>query len=339
MAPIEDREWSPIYKEALVIDGLVASPPSGTFAQELIRSGINTCNWTACSDGDDTQQAINKIIPFYWLIEQYPQIVLLVERVSDIEKAKAEGKLGIVLGIQGATPLGRNVHLIRIFRRLGIRIIQITYNESNAFASGCMEPSNRGLTSLGVQAVQEMNRMGVLIDLSHVGERSSLEAIEISTDPVIFSHSNARTIQENPRNLTDEQITSCAAKGGIIGLSTFSAFVGSTKGGRQPSLDEYFKHLNYLLDLVGPDHIGIGTDIFNDPTDGVWWRGVTGRLWPDLSQGMTYETHNIEGFMHHCDFPDVVNVMIDRGYEEGVLRKIIGSNWKRVFSQVWDKVL
>ena len=338
MSNNKKKEWRTVYKENIVVDGLVAGTPSGKFVKELIGSGINACNWTAASHKDDAIGAINKIIQFYWLIEQNPETIFLVEKGSDIEKAKKEDKLGIILGIQGATPLGQNVHLTRIFHRLGIRIIQLTYNERNALASGCMEPADGGLTSLGIQAVQEMNRIGVLVDLSHVGERSSLEAIEVSTDPVIFSHSNPRSVKENPRNLSDEQIKSCAAKGGVIGLATFSAFVGSTAGGRQPTLEEFFKHLDYLLDLVGPNHIGIGTDIFLDPTDGVWWRAVTGRLYPDLSQEMTYETHNIKGFMHHSDFPDAISMMLDRGYEEAVVTKIIGANWQRVYRQVWDKV-
>jgi len=93
-----------------------------------------------------------------------------------------------------------------------------------------------------------------------------------------------------------------------------------------------------MLDLIGPDHIGIGTDIIMaEPTDGVWWRAVTGRLYPQMCQGMTFETHNIKGFMHHSDFPGVVNAMLDRGYEESVIQKIIGSNWQRIYRRVWDK--
>ena len=88
---------------------------------------------------------------------------------------------------------------------------------------------------------------------------------------------------------------------------------------------------------VGPDHVGIGTDIFLDPTDGVWWRAVTGRLYPEVSQGMTYETHNIAGFMHHADFPAVAEAMLARGYDEATVRKILGDNWRRVFRQVWDR--
>lgn len=326
-----------VYHDNVVIDGLAAAPPSGRFVQELVSAGITACNWTVSSHRDDTLTAINKITQFYWLLEQYPQHALLVEDSKDVDRAKKEGKLGIILGFQGAGPLGRNVQLIRIFRRLGVRIIQLTYNEGNAYAAGCTEPSDSGLTSLGIQAVQEMNRLGVVIDLTHVGRRSSLEAIELSNDPVIFSHSNPAALQPNPRNISDEQIRACAAKGGVIGLATFSAFVGDTTEGRHPTLDDYFRQMDYVIELVGPEHVAVGTDIFLDPTDGVWWRAATGRLYPEVSQGMTFETHNITGFMHQTDFPAVAQAMLDHGYDEETVRKIIGANWQRVFRQVWDR--
>jgi membrane dipeptidase len=181
-----------------------------------------------------------------------------------------------------------------------------------------------------------MNRIGMLIDLSHVGRRARLEAIEASADPVIFSHSNPRALHGNPRNISDEQMRACAAKGGVVGLATFSAFVGDTSDGRHPGLDDYFRQMDHVLDLIGPAHVGIGTDIFLDPTDGVWWRAVTGRLYPEVSQGMTYETHNIEGFMHYSDFPSVAESMLRHGYDEPTVRQILGGNWRRVYSQVWD---
>jgi len=325
-----------VYREGVVIDGLVVAPPSGTIARTLAAAGITACNWTVSSHSDDSLAAINKISQFYWLFEQHADSVLLVENDDDIARAKREGKLGVILGFQGGNPLGHNISMVRVFHRLGVRIIQLTYNEGNALAAGCLEPSNSGLTSLGIQAVQEMNRIGVLVDLSHVGERSSLQAIEMSKDPVIFSHSNPSALQKNPRNITDAQIRACAQKGGVVGLATFSAFVGNTYEGRHPGLDDYFRQIDHVLNLVGPDHVGVGTDIFLDPTDGVWWRAITGRLYPEVSQGMTYETHNIRGFMHQTEFPSVAQAMLDRGYDEATVRKIVGENWRRVYSQVWD---
>ena len=325
-----------VYRDAIVVDGLLAATASGHVVQQLLDAGVSACNWTVSSHSDETLTAINKLIQFYWLFEQFPERTLLVETGADLERAKQEGKLGVVLGFQGGAPLGRNVHLVRVFHRLGVRILQLTYNEGNPLAPGVLEPADGPLTSLGLQAVQEMNRVGMLIDLSHVGRRASLEAIEASADPVIFSHSNPRALHGNPRNISDEQMRACAAKGGVVGLATFSAFVGDTLGGRHPGLDDYFRQMDHVLDLIGPAHVGIGTDIFLDPTDGVWWRAVTGRLYPEVSQGMTYETHNIEGFMRHSDFPSVAESMLRHGYDEPTVRQILGGNWRRVYSQVWD---
>ncbi|MCX6551353.1 MAG: dipeptidase, partial [Acidobacteria bacterium] len=318
------------------IDGLMGAPPSERVVQDLLAAGISGCNWTVASHSDETLTAINKLLPFYWLFEQFPECTLLVGRAEDLDRAKREGKLGIILGFQGGGPLARNPHLVRVFHRLGVRIIQLTYNESNALAAGCLEASDSGLTSLGVQAVQEMNRIGILVDLSHVGRRASRQAIDVSSAPVVFSHSNPRALQENPRNVSDEQIRACAARGGVLGLATFSAFVGETRNGRHPALDEYFRQVDYVINLAGPDHVAIGTDIFLDPTDGVWWRAVTGRLYPEVSQGMSYATHNIDGFMHQSDFPAVAEAMLRRGYDETTVRKILGGNWRRVYGHAWE---
>jgi membrane dipeptidase len=328
-----------VYRDNLVVDGLVVAPPSGKFVQELVDARITACNWTVVSHREDTATALSKITQFYWLLEQFPECTLLVEKGSDIERAKMEKKLGIILGFQGTGPLGYNVNLLRIFHRLGVRVIQLAYNESSPFATGCLEPSNSGLTSLGIQLVQEMNRLGVVIDLSHVGHRASMETIELSQDPVIFSHSNPSALQQNPRNIPDDLIRACAAKGGVIGLSTFSAFVGETRGGRHPALEEYLHQMDHVLGLVGSDHVAIGADILVDATDGVWWRAVTGRLYPDISQGMTYETHNVSGYMHPTDMPTVANAMLSHGYADETVRKIIGANWRRVFGRVWDRQL
>ena len=325
-----------LFRDALVIDGLLAANASERVVQELLAAGVTACNWTVSSHSDETLTAINKLVQFYWLFEQFPNHTLLVETGSDLDRAKREGKLGVVLGFQGGGPLGRNIHLVRVFHRLGVRIIQLTYNEGNVLAPGALEPSDGPLTSLGMQAVQEMNRIGVVIDLSHVGKRASLETIDASAHPAIFSHSNPRALHANPRNISDEQMRACAARGGVVGLATFSAFVGDTSDRRHPGLSEYFRQMDYALDLIGPAHVGIGTDIFIDPTDGLWWRAVTGRLYPEVSQGMTYETHNIDGFMHHADFPSVAEAMLRHGYDETTVRQILGGNWRRVYGQVWD---
>jgi membrane dipeptidase len=334
---MKNSDWPGVYSKNVVIDGLTGAPRSGKFVKELLDAGVTACNWTAAEANETTDTALANISTFFWLQEQLPDNVIIVEKSADILRAKQENKLGVILGFQSGTPIGHNIHLLYIFHRLKVRIIGLTYNEGNLIGSGCTEPSNGGLTSFGIQAIQKMNRLGILVDLSHVGERSSMEAIEISSDPVIFSHSNPRVLQKNPRNISDDQMKTCAEKGGLIGLSVFSAFVGDTSNGRQPTLDELFRQMEYIINFVGIDHVSIGTDIFQDVSEGIYWRATTGTLFPDISQGMTYDTHCIAGFEKHSDYPNVVVEMQKRGYQEEDIRKIIGGNLFRVFAQVWDK--
>jgi membrane dipeptidase len=155
-----------------------------------------------------------------------------------------------------------------------VRIIALAYNENSQFGSGCLEPTNGRITRMGIQAVRELNRLGILQDLTHVGERTSLDAMEYSTDPVVFTHSNPRATFENPRNITDEQIKACAASGGVVGLSSFSAFVGDTREGRNPTLANYLDQMDYMLKLVGPDLLP-SAPISASITGGVWWRSNT----------------------------------------------------------------
>jgi membrane dipeptidase len=327
-----------IYSSSIVIDGLACAEPSPKIVQMWLNSGITAANWTVASAREDAMTALNKITQYYWLLEQQPHLTLLVRTADDILRAKKEKRLGVIMGFQGVGPLGYSVNLLRIYRELGVRIVQFAYNDSSPFAAGCLEPGNSGLTSLGIQGVREMNRMGMVIDLSHVGYRSAMEAIELSADPVIFSHSCALALQKNPRNIPDDIIQACAAKGGVIGLATFSAFVGDTTNARQPGLDEYLRHFDHIINLVGEDHVAVGTDAFADATDGTWWRAVTGRVYPAVSQGMTYETHNIKGFSDQSEFANAAGAMLAHGFGEGTVRKILGENWLRVYRQVWQKI-
>ncbi|MFV2044539.1 MAG: dipeptidase [Anaerolineales bacterium] len=326
-----------LCQESIVIDGLISAPISIGCVRSFLEAGITASHWTIAAKTQDTVTTLGRITQMYWMLEQFPEKTLLVEKSTDIERARHEGKLGIIMGFQGGGPLSGDVQLLRIFHKLGVRIIALTYNEGNIFGSGCTEPSNGGLTSLGIQAVEEMNRLGILVDLTHLGERSAMESIDISEDPVIFSHSNPSAVWKNPRNINDKLIRRCTEKGGVIGLATFSAFVGDTWNGRTPTLNDLLNQMDHILNLIGPDHLAIGTDILIDPTDGVWWRAVTGRLYPEISQGMTFETHNIEGFANHADFPRVVDAMLDRGYGQETVGKILGGNFMRIFHQVWDK--
>lgn len=329
-----DPETEELQRSAYVFDGLVTGPPSPTIVNRLLSAHYDACNWTVAGRNDSTQGAMQKIVTFYWLQDHMPDRVHIVESASDLDSSEHDGKLRILLGFQGAEPLDRNYHMLAVFHKLGVRIIQLTYNEGNLLGSGCLEPVDHGLTHLGIQYVRDMNRLGMLVDLTHVGERTSLDAIEHSADPVVFSHSNPKAIRDNPRNLTDEQMKAVAARGGVVGLATFADFVADTTQG-QPTMDHYIDNISYAADLIGIDHVGIGTDIMDTAGPaGIWWNNNTKRRYPEICGAMDEHMHGIEDFHLWDEFPNATQALRTRGFAEDDIRKIVGGNFLRVLKQV-----
>src|SRR5687767_312312 len=216
--------------KTLIIDALsghivAPEPPpvdGKSYLDRLKESGVNVVNLTLAAHSDGLQEILKQMYANLNLVSAEPERVMQVETVDDIRTAHRENRIGIIFGSQTGTMVGRDISLWTILHKLGLRVSQVTYNERNELGDGCMEPDNRGLTSYGRQAVQEMNRLGIVVNLSHVGERTGLDATEYSKKPVIYSHSNAKALTPSRRNLTDEQMKSCAATGGAVGISSFS---------------------------------------------------------------------------------------------------------------------
>lgn len=329
-----------LHRESIIVDSLgghIVSPeppPVGgkPYLQRLAESGVTALNITLVAHADDMERAFWEMYAYYNLLTAQPEKTRLVENVSDIHAAKAEGKIGIVFGFQGAMPIGPRIERWTIFHKLGLRVCALTYQERNVFGDGCMEPENRGLTAYGHQAVSEMNRLGIAVDLSHVGERTSLDAIAASRSPVVFSHSNVRALCPSRRNLTDEQIKACAATGGAIGITPHSELSYKTHGVR-PTMDDYLNHIEYVADLVGTDHVGIGSDMFESYTK-VTWEAQTKRMY---RLPWFFETMYSDGFSKMSDLPRVTEGLVARGFSDGEVQAILGQNWLRVFGQIWGQ--
>jgi membrane dipeptidase len=329
-----DSVSAELQKSAYVFDGLVTGPPSPSIVNRLLSANYDACNWTVAGHSDSTTGAMQKIVTFYWLQEHMPDKVAIVETREDLESSAHDGKLRILLGIQGAEPLDLNFHMLTVFHKLGLRIVQLTYNEANLLGSGCLEPVDHGLTHLGIQYVRDMNRLGMLVDLTHVGERTSLDAIDASADPVVFSHSNPKAVRDNPRNLTDEQMKAAAARGGVVGMATFADFVADTTQG-QPTMEQYIDNISYAVDLIGIDHVGIGTDIMDTAGPaGIWWNNNTGRRYPEICGAMDEHMHGIQDFALWDEFPNATAAMLKRGFSQEDVRKVVGGNFLRVLKQV-----
>jgi len=263
-----------------------------------------------------------------------PGLILPVVKAVDIDEARRTGRVGLIYGLQGAGYwLDRRLSLLRTAYRLGVRVVGVSYMRRDIFADGAGEPGNASLSSLGERFVREMNHLGMVIDLSHTGRRASLEAIERSEHPVIFSHSNVHALCPNPRNLWDDQIDAVARNGGVVGIATLSPLV--TAGAeRRPTVDELVAHMDYIVQRIGPGHVALGWEYAHGrrPED----TELPNLLYPDILGGrLRPETAHCEG----ADGPrDVVNVttrLLARGYAPGDVTRILYGNWRRVFGTVW----
>lgn len=253
-----------------------------------------------------------------------------VERVEDIEEARRRGQLAVILGVQNSSWMGTQRERLRLAHKLGLRSLQLTYMERNHVGDGCLEPENRGLTNFGMQVVRECNRLGVLIDCSHVGVRTSLDAIALSAKPVVISHTAVRALTDNPRCVTDEQMKAVAGRGGTVGITTFSPFI---RADRQPTLDDYLAHFDYAIDLVGEDHVTFATDWFDGKTKVNW---ATPWYYPEVTQGKQYEGIGLVGFAKRSELVLVVDAMLRRGWSEARIAKVLGGNFIRVLKEVWS---
>ena len=261
-----------------------------------------------------------------WLMAR-PDQFLLAGTLLDIYNARDKGRLAISFDIEGMNALGGDINMVEIYHTLGVRQMLFAYNLNNSAAGGCHD-IDIPLTKFGVEILAEMNRVGIIVDASHVSYLSSMELIERSSSPVVFSHSNPWSIWRHQRNIKDEQIKACAARGGVIGLNGLAIFIGDNDS----SSESLLRHLFKLIDLAGTAHVGLGFDYTPDITVDL---GAILRARPDYwPAGQQYDTLNI-GHSGPSRIPDLVHGMQARGISESEIRGILGENFARVARESW----
>lgn len=244
--------------------------------------------------------------------------------VAEIEQGRRDGKLVVGLNVQDTVQLGTDLSRVEALHAMGVRHMLLAYNTRNFVADGCAEAADAGLSNFGRQVVREMNRVDMVVDCSHTGRRSSLEAIELCERPPIFSHSGAYAVCPHIRNVRDEQIRACAGRGGVIGVVGIGAFLGDPEA-RTESL---FRHVDYIVSLVGSEHVGLGTDfVKNMPA--VWeaFRTQKDTAWPDPTGTQLYEG----GCFQPEQLAELVEIMLAHGYPTEAIKGILGANFKRVY--------
>jgi membrane dipeptidase len=330
-----------LHDRLLVIDALnFASDGSAAWPLE---GNIAAVNLTLRSPVDNFETTFDAFATWRARTRDPQSGWQLVERVEDIDAARAAGKVGLIMGWQDTKMLGDKVERIEPFHRLGLRIMQLTYNEASTVGDGCLETRNGGLTVFGHEVVGEMNRLGLAIDLSHCGEQVCLDAARISRQPVLLTHANAKAVTNRVRNKSDEVIRAVGATGGVVGLSIHGFMNWDGNPDNPPSLDGFIRHLRHAINLVGIDHVGFGTDQASlshaSKADSILDMSLT------RYAGATADYIRAFGNTLEKRYPDEVSsprlmsnktdALLRAGFSESEVEKIMGRNWYRVFGEIW----
>jgi membrane dipeptidase len=254
-----------------------------------------------------------------------PEEFALVSTVDDMAAAQGQGRLVVGFDLEDTNPLGGEIGMIQAYYDLGVRSMLMTYNGENMAGFGCHAPDDTGLTSFGRAVVDEMNRVGMMVDASHTGYRTSMDVLLRTAGPAIFSHSCMRSVWEHDRNIRDDQARACAATGGVIGINGVGIFLGDN----DISVEAMVRHIDYAVELVGPQHVGIGTDFVFD-TDDLNRELGNSQIFP-----ASYRSGNQLDFFPPEQLPALEAALADRGYPAADIAGIMGGNFLRVARQVW----
>lgn len=334
-----------IQDEAVVVDTCAWHLQGWNW--HLAESGCTAINCTVPDCDGDVAGAIHNIIEYYALCNEIKQCEI-VRTVQDIYDCKKKGKIGIIIGAQNCDFI-RHPDLdesVEAFARLGLRVMTIAYNHRSFAADGCATGTDDGITLDGKKMMRAMEKHGIVVDLSHVGRRSSLEAMDFCEKPAVFTHSNAYKLFPHYRNITDEQIKKCAEHGGVIGVSLYNVICWDG-GEKFPTIDNIIDNIAYYADLVGIDHVGLGSDSGANPgtyphrtcTNICYMTrnslGKDSLMYKSYEAGRGVLGYFVEGCESMANFVNITDHMLKRGFSEEDCKKVQGGNWMRIFNEWW----
>jgi membrane dipeptidase len=315
-----------IHDRALVWDTHACFPlkPDADLS-ELKRyrdSGVDFVSLNIGMDMDSFENVIQVLARYRSFLASHPDEYARARTVKDILTAKDTGRLAVAFDLEGSEPLLGNVNLVSFYYDLGVRQMLLAYNRDNRASGGCME-GNIGLTDFGREVIREMNRVGMVVDVTHMGYRATLEAFEVSSAPVIFSHSNPAGLRAHTRNISDEQIKACVRTGGVIGINGIGDFLGGT------SSELIVQNIEYVMDLAGSEHVGIGLDYVIDKQELLDYIQGHPEIFP------ADKISHYLSFVEPEQFPEFTELLVQKGYDESIIRRILGGNFMRVAKEVW----
>lgn len=318
----------------LIFDGLIISNWGRPVFEEMAAGGLAGANCT-CAVWEGFEATMGNIARWKRRFIEDGDLIVQARSAADIRAAKAAGKTGVALGFQNSWPIEDDLDRLWLFHDVGVRTIQLTYNTQNLVGAGCWETTDPGLSDYGKRLVGEMNEAGVLVDLSHVGEQTSKDAVETSKRPVAYTHVAPAGMKDHPRNKSDDMLQRVSGSGGFVGVALYAPFLPK---GDASDLDDCVDVLSYVVDLLGEDRVGLGTDFTQGYGPGFfeWLRrdkGIGAGVAGPISNSRPANPKGLDGM---SDYPNLVEALAKRGWNQALIAKVMGENWLTFLDDAWS---
>lgn len=333
-----------LYRDSFIFDGNAFAGIGGILGRsnqdeitKLIReSGVTAIKSTLGGATGNFEAAVEEIAYAQQLMEKRADLFVHVRTHADFERARKEKKLGVIYSFESPNMLEDKIERIELFRGLGVRVMQLNYNRRTPFGVGCLDGDTDGLTELGRKAVAKMNEIGVALDLSHSNTKTTADGIAASTKPPLITHAGCRAVYMHPRNKEDREMKALADKGGVIGIYMLPYLTESPK---QPMLSDYLQHLEHALKICGEDHVGVGSDVPFFPVDDSDLEEMKKATEKRKADGIAAPGEDRPTYIPDLNTPRkmelIADALLKRGHKSGVVEKIMGANFKRVFGEIW----
>ena len=326
----------------IVVDGCAFS--EGEFkgiSQKVIESPLDAFFFTVPGQMEGFYDCVVEIGKLYNLLDNKDKKIRIARTLENLIDAKNTGEKSLIITFQDPHAIENSFDKLRALYELGLRVAQLTYNKSNYIGTGCTETIDRGLTDFGRKTVTKMNELGIIIDLSHCSRQTAIDALKISEKPVVFSHACIKSLTQNPRNRSDEELMLLKKNDGVIGLSSWGPLCWNFSKKTRPKLDEYIDHIDYVVDKIGIDHVGFGCDNTLDDSKDLSGTIEQSLLYPEVVVDYNKFVGNDPDVRHAVDFDGVweINNVVDRlkerGYTNKDINQFLGGNFLRVIKRVW----
>lgn len=316
----------------ITIDALQYSRWSLEIFRQM-REGELDCVHVTIAYHETALETLRNIGTWNQLFEQHGDLIMRVGSAEDIAVAKKAGKTGVMFGFQNCSPIEDDFSLVEIFHSLGVRFMQLSYNNQSLLATGCYEKNDPGITRFGRQVIREMNRVGMVVDMSHSAERSTLEAIELSQRPIAITHANPTFFEPALRNKSNEVLKALGDSGGMLG---FSLYPFHLRNGPNCSREEFCEMVADTVEIMGVDHVGIGSDLCQNQPDSVveWMRNGRWSKTTDYGEGSAGQAgfpQQPDWFANSTHYGNIAQGLRQKGFNEQEVEKIMGLNWLRFF--------